>query len=215
MLGEWSENCDLVPTGLGRYAAGEIKEVGGRYSRCEILLPGSGHTQTLLRLCQTVGEDPLQSGLVAFVYQLNTSNGGVPKNPTAAGEINARGLVGDQQSDLAHHGSPDQALCLYSLQVIEQLQAEGHPIFPGASGENLTLSGLEWIELGPGKQLEVGDHVLIEITSFTSPCQKNAQWFVNGNFGRMSQVRHPGWSRLYAKVVHGGLVKTGDAVTAL
>ena len=37
------------------------------------------------------------------------------------------------------HGGPERALCLFSLERILELQAEGHPIFPGAAGENITI----------------------------------------------------------------------------
>jgi MOSC domain-containing protein YiiM len=64
----------------------------------------------------------------------------------------------------------------------------------------------------PGARLRVGPEVMIEVTGYTSPCQKNAGWFIEGDFGRMSQTRHPGSSRLYARVLQGGRVKTGDEV---
>ena len=149
---------------------------------------------------------------MAQVHQINLSKGGVPKLPVARADIDESGVVGDVQADRVHHGRPDQALCLYSLQVIEELQREGHPIAPGSAGENLTLSGLEWPALVPGARLSVGPEVMVEVTGYTSPCQKNAGWFLEGDFTRMSQTRHPGSSRLYARVLQGGQVKTGDGV---
>jgi len=149
---------------------------------------------------------------MAQIHQINLSKGGVPKLPVAEADIDESGVVGDIQADRIHHGRPDQALCLYSLEVIEELQREGHPIAPGSAGENLTLSGLDWSKLVPGARLSVGPEVMIEVTGYTSPCQKNARWFVEGDFSRMSQTRHPGSSRLYAHVLQGGQVKTGDEV---
>ena len=149
---------------------------------------------------------------MAQIHQINLSKGGVPKLPVAEADIDESGVVGDIQADRIHHGRPDQALCLYSLEVIEELQREGHPIAPGSAGENLTLSGLDWSKLVPGARLSVGPEVMIEVTGHTSPCQKNARWFVEGDFSRMSQTRHPGSSRLYARVLQGGQVKTGDGV---
>jgi MOSC domain-containing protein YiiM len=102
---------------------------------------------------------------------------------------------------------------LFSLEVIEALQAEGHAIKPGASGENLTIAGLDWSQLKPGDRLSIGEHVRLEIKSYTSPCKYNAQWFASGNFSRMSQKLHPGWSRLYGKVLVEGVVRPGDPVT--
>ena len=42
---------------------------------------------------------------------------------------------------------------------------------------------------------------LLEVTRATSPCYKIAASFEAGDFARVSQKRHPGWSRLYARVV--------------
>lgn len=149
---------------------------------------------------------------MAWLHQISISTGGVPKLPVAEAVIDVSGVVGDVQADRVHHGSPDQALCLYSLEVIEELQAEGHPIAPGSAGENLTLSGLDWGGLEPGAKLRIGPEVEIEVTHFTTPCQKNAGWFLEGDFTRMSQSRHPGSSRLYSRVLRGGSVRAGDEV---
>lgn len=149
---------------------------------------------------------------MASIHQINVSNGGVPKNPVDHTEIGDRGLVDDHQADRIHHGSPDQALCLYSLEVIDALRAEGHPIEPGFAGENLTVTGLDWTEMIPGVHLAIGAEVEAEVTDYATPCSKNAGWFTDGNFARMSQRLHPGESRVYAKVLKSGVVHTGDEV---
>jgi MOSC domain-containing protein YiiM len=121
-------------------------------------------------------------------------------------------LEGDDQNDREHHGGPDRALCLYSLEHILALQAEGHPIFSGATGENLTLVGLDWAQVVPDARLRLGDEVVIEITRYTSPCPKIASSFTDGRFSRMAQEEHPGWSRLYARVLSPGAIQIGDQV---
>ncbi len=137
----------------------------------------------------------------------------MPKLPVPEARITVNGVVGDRQRNLEVHGGVDQAVCLFSLEVIEALQAEGHSIKPGSSGENLTVAGLNWAELKPGDRLRIGDDVRLEIMNYTSPCQFNAQWFIDGNFTRISQKKHPGWSRLYARVLAEGVVRSGDSVT--
>jgi len=37
-----------------------------------------------------------------------------------------------------------------------------------------------------------------------------AAWFADGDFKRMDQDVHPGWSRLYAWVLEPGSIRTGD-----
>lgn len=151
---------------------------------------------------------PTQEGTVA---QLNVSDGGVPKKPVEVAEVGDRGLVGDRQAARQHHGRPLQALCLWSVEVIDALRAEGHPIEPGAAGENVTLSGVDWKTIRPGTQMLIGD-VLAEISAWSTPCSKNAPWFIDGDFNRMDHERHPGWSRAYAWVREPGTIRTGDDV---
>jgi MOSC domain-containing protein YiiM len=124
--------------------------------------------------------------------------------------VGTNGLAGDAQR-WEHHGGPLRAVCLWSLERIEALRTEGHSLEPGAAGENLTLSGLDWGRLGPGAELRVGE-VRLRITDYTKPCQKIAACFEDGDFERTSQAHHPGWSRLYASVLAGGTVRIGDLV---
>ncbi|MEP6742829.1 MAG: MOSC domain-containing protein [bacterium] len=149
------------------------------------------------------------------IFQLNTSAGGVPKLAVREAQVNELGLIGDQHKFPDIHGGPDRALCLFSLERILDLQAEGHPIFPGAVGENLTISGVDWQQVVPGVQLSLGDGVLIEITSYTSPCNSIPTSFADGQYQRISQKTHPGWSRVYARVLRAGRLKVGQPVELL
>lgn len=149
------------------------------------------------------------------IFQLNTSDGGVPKRAIQEGLVDELGLAGDRHNFPDIHGGPERALCLYSLERIMELQAEGHPIYPGAVGENITVSGLEWEKLNPGVRLTLGDEVLVEITNYTTPCNSIPDSFVGGQYQRISQKLHPGWSRLYARVLQGGKLKVGQPVQVL
>lgn len=144
--------------------------------------------------------------------QINVSDGGVPKRPVLEAVIATAGVEGDRQRNLKVHGGPDRAVCLFSLELLERLQAEGHPIDAGSSGENLTLAELDWELIRPGVLLSVGPDVQLEVTSYTVPCSHNAPWFLDGNYHRISQKKNPGWSRVYAKVLREGMVRPGDWV---
>jgi MOSC domain-containing protein YiiM len=149
---------------------------------------------------------------VGRIASINVSNGGVPKLPIPSAHVSTSGMEGDAQADRKHHGGPDQALCLFSLEVIEGWQAEGHPIEPGSVGENLTIQGIDWNEVGPGALLRVGDDLVAEVTWPATPCSKQRPWFTDGDFSRLSEVRHPGQNRWYAKVLTPGRVALGDPV---
>ena len=148
------------------------------------------------------------------LVSINTSGGGVPKLPVSECRIGAGGLAGDRQRDLRYHGGPDRAVCLYSFEVIQALQAEGHPIGVGSAGENLTVSGVDWGLMVPGRRVRVGK-VLLELTKYAHPCSNLVPYFRDGEFTRISQKIHPGWGRLYARVLEEGLVRPGDPVEVL
>jgi MOSC domain-containing protein YiiM len=150
-----------------------------------------------------------------YIHQLNCSQGGVPKLPVEEAQLTPNGLVGDRQRHRRFHGGPQRALCLYSLEVIQALQAEGHPIYPGSIGENVTIAELEWAQLAPGHRLALGDEVIIELTSYTTPCRNIGGSFSDGKFKRVSQKEHAGESRLYARVVRTGRLAVGQPVRVL
>lgn len=146
-----------------------------------------------------------------ILQSINVSNGGVPKLPREWAQVRPGGVEGDRQDDRRFHGGPNRAVCLYSLDLIEALQGEGHPIVPGSIGENLTIQGLDWLQVRPEARIEIGE-VLLEVTKATSPCHKIAASFHDGVFARVSQKVHPGWSRFYARVLREGLITVGDRV---
>lgn len=147
-----------------------------------------------------------------IIVQLNVSTGGVPKLPVEQARVAQLGIEGDGHNNTRHHGGPDRALCLFALERIEAIAAEGHPLRPGSAGENVTVRGLDWDQVVPGVRLRLGAEVLAEVTGYASPCATNKAWFIDGEFMRMSQKLHPGWSRVYARVLAPGLLQPGDPV---
>ena len=152
------------------------------------------------------------------LVQINVSSGGVPKLPVPAARVTRGGVDGDRQRDLRYHGGPDRAVSIWSLEIIEALRAEGHPVVPGGAGENLTVSGLDWAAMRPGVRLRVGDAadgVELEVTAFAAPCPIIRRNFTGGSFDRISDKSHPGSSRVYCRVLREGRVAAGEAVTAI
>jgi MOSC domain-containing protein YiiM len=149
-----------------------------------------------------------QHGTIA---QVSASDGGVPKLAMDSAVVGRRGIEGDVQQARQHHGRPWQALCLWSSEVIDTLAAEGHPIAPGNAGENVTISGVDWSKLHGGMIIDLGG-VRCQLSAPAAPCQKNAQWFSDGDVSRIDDASHPGAARWYASVLTNGSIAPGDPV---
>jgi MOSC domain-containing protein YiiM len=153
--------------------------------------------------------------VVGRIASVNVSPGGVPKRPIPRAWVGESGLDTDAHAEPEPiHGGRDQAVCLYSIESIERVAADGHRAFPGAFGENLTLEGIELGELRAGDRLAIGTGGLVlEITAHAAPCQTIAHWFVERRIARIAPKTNPQEARWYASVVAEGLVARGDPVT--
>lgn len=150
--------------------------------------------------------------MTAKIVGLFISNGGVPKLPIARGFVSETGIEGDRQRNLKYHGGVERALCLYSQEVIAQLQSEGHPIAPGTTGENVLIEGLDWSLVKPAVQLKLGE-IVVEVTRPTTPCKTIVASFKDGDFMRVHHRKAPHDSRVYVRVLETGEVCVGDAVS--
>jgi MOSC domain-containing protein YiiM len=149
---------------------------------------------------------------VGRIASIQISAGGVPKLPVEAAEVGLEGLTGDGHFDTRHHGGPERAVCLFSLERIDALREEGHPIGAGTTGENVTLEGVSWDAVAPGARLKFAGGVELEVVSYTTPCATIRDSFRDGRIQRIRQKDHPGWSRVYARVVRAGRLAVGEAV---
>lgn len=209
------EGAELAAVAESRAAAwGNIGWLSGRPIQAEADVihathDASHHFMDVSRGLASLGAGtPSGSGVVT---QVNASDGGVPKRSIEGGHVGRRGLEGDRQADGKHHGRPFQALCLWSADVIAELAADGYPVAAGCAGENVTLSGIDWASLRPGVRIRVGT-ALVELSYPAVPCNKQAQWFTDGDFSRLSHERHPEWVRWYGWVRQPGRVTRGDEV---
>ena len=145
------------------------------------------------------------------IIGLHISKGGAPKAPVERIHVRTGGVDGDRQR-MRNHGGPERAVMLYSLEQIERLKGEGHPIFPGAVGENVTTKGVDLGALGPGDRLRLGREVVLEVASYPTPCDGIGHAFVGRDFMQVEHKRHPGMSRLACRVIEEGELGLGDIV---
>ena len=112
-------------------------------------------------------------------------------------------MVGDYQNDKKYHGGLHRAVCVLENELLIKLQAEGHPIKAGTTGENLLVEGFD---LQIGSKFKVGE-VELEVMSGAKPCYKIAESFTGGKFDRISNKKYPGETRWYCRVITTGTVR--------
>lgn len=144
------------------------------------------------------------TGVVAHLH----ASKGLPKKSIPSATIGWKGVEGDVQTARTHHGRPWQALCIWSTDAITRLQNEGHPIGPGYAGENITVDNIASDAFRPGAHFRIGA-VRGFMTAYAIPCKQNKDWFLRGDFMRMSHERG-NESRLYAMVTTPGTIAVGD-----
>src|ERR1700744_3973814 len=104
------------------------------------------------------------------LVQVNVSPGGMPKLPVDSPREPKEGVAGDWQTNRKRHGGPDRAVCLFSVELYDDLREEGLDLKWGSIGENFTTYGFDLMSLSPGSLLRVGE-CLIEITGIRVPCK--------------------------------------------
>ena len=162
----------------------------------------------------------LIAGSRGQIVSINVSHpGGVPKRPIDRTVITTRGLIGDgQRTKEPVHGGPEKAVCLFGVEQIRRVNADGHHLYPGAIGENLTLSGLDLGGLASGDQLRIGDPAsgpIIQLSDPAAPCKNIAGSFEDWRIARVSHKVRPEDSRWYARVLREGPVVSGDPIELL
>ena len=153
--------------------------------------------------------------------QINRSKGGLPKRAIADPVmLNYEGVEGDWQRDRFHHGGPDKAVLMIAAELIDSLRVRGFPVFYGALGENLTVSGIDPHLLRMGQRFRFGAEAVIELTKLRVPCSNlnvygpgiHAELYDGGcKAGDVSSARWA-FGGFYARVIHPGLISNGMPV---
>ncbi|KAA1417744.1 MOSC domain-containing protein [Nocardioides humilatus] len=130
-------------------------------------------------------------------------------------QVTRLGIAGDQVSDTAHHGGPDQAVYAYAREDLAFWEAElGLAIRDGQFGENLTTEGIDLNRAQVGTRLRIGE-VMLEIAGVRTPCNDFKGWMGLSGFDNSAWVKRftaalrPG---PYLRVLETGTLTAGDAI---
>lgn len=121
------------------------------------------------------------------------------------------GLPGDAICNKKHHGGPDQAIYLYSLEDYAWwAQALGQDLPPGTFGENFTTSGQDLSGICVGDVL-FSETVTLQVTAPRIPCSTLASRMGDKQFAK--KFMKAGRSGAYCRVLETGDAQAGDEFT--
>jgi MOSC domain-containing protein YiiM len=139
--------------------------------------------------------------LAKVIAVCSSETKGVRKENIQHGELKKEyGLVGDAHADSGWH----RQVSLLALESIDKMRKMGFDVGPGDFAENITCEGIELPSLPIGTQLSVGDNVLLEISQIGKECHAGCAIFKQTGKCIMPK------EGVFARVIHGGPVKTGD-----
>jgi len=140
-----------------------------------------------------------------YVLSINTSKGGIPKQPVESIYVTRSGLEGDAHNH-EKHNRPIQAVCLQDMEKLAELQREGYPLYPGATGENLTVCHLHVNDLPVGAILEFPSGLVLEISKARKPC------YVLDAIHPQLKEDIDGRCGMYAQVLQEGMITVKDTI---
>ena len=157
--------------------------------------------------------------MTGTVLQVNVSQGGVPKRAIPSGEMTENGIAGDAWR-YPFHGGRRKAILLVTVEGIDELVAQGFPLFPGALGENITTRDLDRAAMRLGMRLRVGS-AAIALSQIRVPCAtldvygRGIQAAIYDARVQAGDHGSPRWglSGFYASVIEPGTVHAGDAIS--
>jgi MOSC domain-containing protein YiiM len=109
----------------------------------------------------------------------------------------------------AHAGKWHRQVSLLAWESIEKMRAKGLNVNAGSFAENLTTRGIDLLSLPLGQRLRVGPEVVLEITQIGKECHTRcAIYYLAGDCVMPTEG-------LFARVIHGGVVRMADEIVAL
>jgi MOSC domain-containing protein YiiM len=128
---------------------------------------------------------------------------GTRKEDVARGVLKQNfGLTGDAHAD----GGTHRQVSLLAMESINKMRKLGFDVGPGDFAENLTTEGIELVSLPVGTRLSVGRGVILEVTQIGKECHSGCA--IYRQIGKCVMPKEG----VFARVVRGGLVRSGDAI---
>jgi MOSC domain-containing protein YiiM len=111
------------------------------------------------------------------------------------------GLRGD-----AHGGDWHRQVSLLSVEQIAVMKEKGLEVDAGSFAENITTEGFDLDSVQVGDRLRVGDSAVLEVTQIGKECHTRC-----AIYHKVGECIMPKQG-VFAKVIRGGEIKTGDTI---
>ena len=134
---------------------------------------------------------------------------GIVKSPVQKPSwLGEKGLEGDGQADVEHHGGSDKAVCVYAVEHLPYWRERlGSGLEPGAFGENFSTEGAIETEVRIGDAYRIGTAV-VQVSQPRIPCFKLAAR--HGEKELALWVKETGLTGFYLRCLEPGEVSVGD-----
>ena len=109
----------------------------------------------------------------------------------------------------AHAGDWHRQVSFLASESIERARDQGLDVTFGDFAENIATSGIDWVKVPIGTQVQLGDSVLLEVTQIGKECHnKCAIYYMAGDCIMPKEG-------IFARVLKGGKIHPGDGIRLL
>jgi len=119
--------------------------------------------------------------------------------------IDSFGFEGDAHADAETH----RQVSLLAIESIKKMQDLGAKVGIGDFAENIATEGINLLSLPIGAQIKVGTEAILEITQHGKVCHTPCAIYYQAGMCIMPQ------EGIFARVLHGGPIKTGDEIMVM
>lgn len=104
---------------------------------------------------------------------------------------------------------------LLHQEILDELNARGFDLAPGAIGENVTTRGIDLLALPRGTRLALGERAVVEVTGLRNPCAQLDAYRPGLMAALLDRDAAGGLVRkagVMAVVIEGGELRAGDRI---
>lgn len=115
------------------------------------------------------------------------------------------GIEGDAHASSEWH----RQVSLLALESVQRMREKGLDVSPGDFGENITTEGIDLVSLPVGTVMRIGGEVTGEVSQIGKECHTRCAIYYQAGDCVMPK------EGIFIRVLNGGRVRKGDAISVL